>query len=424
MQVIRVPYKPRDLFKTYHKRTQRWSKVVAHRRFGKTVGTVNDLIRRAAMNDRKFPPPRYGYIAPTYRQAKDVAWSYLKHYTAGIPGVEQKESELTVVFPTGQTIKLYGADNYDAMRGLYFDGVVIDEPADIDPRAWPEVIRPTLSDYAGWATFVGTPKGRNWFYKIGRDDAGKLYDDWFHLTLRASETGVLAKTELNDAKRTLTPEQFEQEYECSFEAAVVGAYYGRQMAEVEKDKRICSVPYDPMARVWTAWDLGMDDATAIWFMQGVGREIHAIDYYEATGMDLAHYVQMIQRKPYVYGGHILPHDVRARELGTGKSREEVLRGLGLEITIAKDHRVDDGINAVRLMLPRVWFDAEKCHRGIEALKLYRADYDDKNQVLKPKPVHDWSSHPADAFRYFAMGSEGFAKAGGAPVPVFRPRKVA
>jgi len=424
MQVVRVPYKPRDLFKTYHKRTQRWSKVVAHRRFGKTVGTVNDLIRRAAMNDRKFPPPRYGYIAPTYRQAKDVAWSYLKHYTAGIPGVEQKESELTVVFPTGQTIKLYGADNYDAMRGLYFDGVVIDEPADIDPRAWPEVIRPTLSDYAGWATFVGTPKGRNWFYKIGRDDAGKLYDDWFHLTLRASETGVLAETELNDAKRTLTPEQFEQEYECSFEAAVVGAYYGRQMAEVEKDRRICSVPYDPMARVWTAWDLGMDDATAIWFMQGVGREIHAIDYYEATGMDLAHYVQMIQRKPYVYGGHILPHDVRARELGTGKSREEVLRGLGLEITIAKDHRVDDGINAVRLMLPRVWFDAEKCHRGIEALKLYRADYDDKNQVLKPKPVHDWSSHPADAFRYFAMGSEGFAKAGGAPVPVFRPRKVA
>jgi hypothetical protein len=424
MQVVRVPYKPRDLFKTYHKRTQRWSKVVAHRRFGKTVGTVNDLIRRAAMNDRKFPPPRYGYIAPTYRQAKDVAWSYLKHYTAGIPGVEQKESELTVVFPTGQTIKLYGADNYDAMRGLYFDGVVIDEPADIDPRAWPEVIRPTLSDYAGWATFVGTPKGRNWFYKIGRDDAGKLYDDWFHLTLRASETGVLAETELNDAKRTLTPEQFEQEYECSFEAAVVGAYYGRQMAEVEKDRRICSVPYDPMARVWTAWDLGMDDATAIWFMQGVGREVHAIDYYEATGMDLAHYVQMIQRKPYVYGGHILPHDVRARELGTGKSREEVLRGLGLEITIAKDHRVDDGINAVRLMLPRVWFDAEKCHRGIEALKLYRADYDDKNQVLKPKPVHDWSSHPADAFRYFAMGSEGFAKAGGAPVPVFRPRKVA
>lgn len=424
MQVVRVPYKPRDLFKPYHKRTQRWSKVVAHRRFGKTVGTVNDLIRRAAMNDRKFPPPRYGYIAPTYRQAKDVAWSYLKHYTSAIPGIEQKESELTVVFPTGQTIKLYGADNYDAMRGLYFDGVVIDEPADIDPRAWPEVIRPTLSDYAGWATFVGTPKGRNWFYKIGRDDAGKLYDDWFHLTLRASETGVLAETELADAKRTLTPEQFEQEYECSFEAAVVGAYYGRQMAEAEKTKRICSVPYDPMARVWTAWDLGMDDATAIWFMQGVGREIHAIDYYEATGMDLSHYVQEIQRRPYVYGGHILPHDVRARELGTGKSREEVLRGLGLEITIAKDHRVDDGINAVRLMLPRVWFDAEKCHRGIEALKLYRADYDDKNQVLKPRPVHDWSSHPADAFRYFAMGSEGFANAGGAPVPVFRPRKVA
>lgn len=423
MQVVTIPYRPRDLFRPYHSRKERWAKVVAHRRFGKTVGTVNDLIRKAALNDRKFPPPRYGYIAPTYRQAKDVAWSYLKHYTSKIPGVEQRESELSVVLPSGQIIKLYGADNYDAMRGLYFDGVVIDEPADIDPRAWPEVIRPTLSDYSGWATFVGTPKGRNWFYKIGRDESGKLFADWFNLTLKASATGILAQTELDDARRTLTPEQYEQEYECSFEAAVVGAYYGRQMADAEREKRITSVPYDPMARVWTAWDLGMDDATAIWFLQGVGREIHAVDYYEATGMDLSHYVQEIKRRPYVYGGHILPHDVRARELGTGKSREEVLRNLGLDLTIAKDHRVDDGINAVRLLLPRVWFDAGKCHRGIEALKLYRADYDDKNQVLKPKPVHDWTSHPADAFRYFAMGMDGFGNAGSS-VPVFRPRKVA
>jgi phage terminase large subunit len=424
MQVVTVPYKPRDLFKPYHTRKERWSKIVAHRRFGKTVGTVNDLIRRAALNDRKFPPPRYGYIAPTYRQAKDVAWSYLKHYTSGIPGVEQKESELTVVLPTGQTVKLYGADNYDAMRGLYFDGVVIDEPADIDPRAWPEVIRPTLSDYAGWATFVGTPKGRGWFYHVGRDEAGKLLPEWFHLTLRASETGVLAKTELEDARKTLTAEQYEQEYECSFDAAVIGAYYGRQMADAEREKRICGVPYDPSVRVWTAWDLGMDDATSIWFMQGVGREIHAIDYYEATGMDLAHYAQVIQRRPYVYGGHILPHDVKARELGTGKSREEVLRSLGLDITIAKDHRVDDGINAVRLLLPRMWFDAEKCARGIDALKLYRADYDEKNQVLKPKPVHDWTSHPADSLRYFAMGSEGLSGSPAARVPTWNPRKVA
>jgi phage terminase large subunit len=401
-QTIVIPYTPRTQFKGYHARSQRWTKVVAHRRFGKTVGCLNDLVKLALENPRAFPPPRYAYVAPTYGQAKDTAWQYLKHYTSRLPNVKVMESELSVTLPNGARIRLYGADNYDALRGGYNDGVVIDEPADIDPRAWPEVIRPTLSDYKGWATFIGTPKGRNWFYKVGRLESGELDPEWLHVTLKASETGVLPSEELESARKLLTPEQYEQEYECSFEAAIVGAYYGRLMADADKDKRIVGVPYDPAVPVWTAWDLGVRDSTAIWFCQLVGREIHVIDYYEMTGVGLDHYASVIRSKPYGYASHIVPHDAQARELGTGKTRIEMLASLGLKTEVAASHSVEDGINAVRLALPRCWFDANKCSRGIEALKLYRAEYDDRLQTLRPRPIHDWASHGADAFRYFAM----------------------
>lgn len=392
---------PRRQFLPYHERTERFAKIVAHRRFGKTVGCINDKIKAALTNTRQFPPPRYSYVAPTYTQAKDVAWSYLKHYSAPIPGIQVSESELWVEYPNGARIRLYGADNYDRMRGLYNDGVTVDEPAQMDPRAWPEVIRPTLSDYAGWGTFIGTPAGRDWFYKLDRSETGEELPGWFRLTLKASETGVIKPEELESLKSGLTDEQFAQEFECSFEAAVIGAYYGKLMREAED--RITGVPYEPVSQVYTAWDLGIRDSTAIWFSQVVGREIRIIDYYEATGADLGHYVREIVSRPYLYAGHIVPHDAQAKELGTGKSRLEVLESLGLRnLTIAPMHRVEDGINAVRTIIPRCWFDAKKCSRGIDALKLYRAEYDDKLQALKPRPVHDWTSHAADAFRYLAM----------------------
>ena len=398
-----IPYEPRPQFEPYHDRKERWSKIVAHRRFGKTVGCINDAIRAALTNTRAFPPPRYSYVAPTYTQAKDVAWSYLKHYSAPIPGIQISESELWVEYPNGARIRLYGADNYDRMRGLYNDGVTIDEPAQMDPRAWPEVIRPTLSDYAGWGTFIGTPAGRDWFYKVDRSEDGTEQPNWFRLTLKASETGIIKPDELKSLKDGLSEEQYAQEFECSFEAAVIGAYYGKLMNQVEADKRISGVPYEPTVPVYTAWDLGIRDATAIWFAQVVGREIRLIDYYEATGADLGHYVREITNKPYLYAGHIVPHDAQAKELGTGKSRLEVLDSLGLKnITVAPMHRVEDGINAVRTIIPRCYFDARRCARGIDALKLYRAEYDDKLQALKPRPVHDWTSHAADAFRYLAM----------------------
>ena len=400
-------YSPRPQFISYHKRRQRFSKIVAHRRAGKTVACVNDLICWAILNERPYPPPRYAYVAPTYTQAKDVAWGYLKHYSGPL-ATATSESELWVDLPNTARIRLYGADNIDRMRGLYFDGVTLDEPAQMDPNCWPTVVRPTLADYQGFATFIGTPRGRDWFYSVGRTELGPD-ESWFLMTLKASETGIIAAVELEDARRGMSENQYDQEFECSFDAAIVGSYYGKLMAAAEKDGRIAGVPYEPASLVWTAWDLGIRDATAIWFAQVVGREIRIIDYYEASGADLGHYVREISSRPYVYAGHIVPHDAQAKELGTGKSRLEVLESLGLKnLSVAPIHRVEDGINAVRVMIPKCWMDATKCARGIDALKLYRAEYDDKLQALRPRPVHDWASHAADAFRYLAMTLDGVA----------------
>lgn len=404
LATIDLGYRARDHFIPFHKRKQRWAVMVAHRRAGKTVASVMDLVDAALRCDK--PEPRFAYIAPTYTQAKDVAWGYLKRYTASLPGVEANESELRIDLPNNGRVRLYGAENYDRIRGVYLDGVVLDEYGNMDPRAWPEVIRPALSDRGGWAVFIGTPKGHNDFHKIW--DEHSEDDAWFRLMLRASETRILSEPELADARKAMSEEQFDQEYECSFEAAVMGAYYGKLMTAAEQDQRLTGVPYDPVVKVWTAWDLGIGDPTAIWFCQMVGREVHLIDYYEASGVDLNHYVKVLDSKPYAYAGHILPHDVQAKELGTGKTRKEVLESLGLEVTVAKNHTVDDGINAARVLLPRCWFDKTKCKRGIEALRLYRAAYDDKLQTLRASPLHDWTSHGADAFRYLAMALDDAA----------------
>jgi hypothetical protein len=359
------------------------------------------LIRGALTSQRENP--RFAYVAPLYTQAKDVAWTYVKQFTAGLPGVETNESELRVDLPNGGRVRLYGAENYDRLRGIYLDGVILDEYADMDPRVWPEVIRPALSDREGWATFIGTPKGENGFYDV-MQRAKAEPEDWFSVTLRASETGIVAERELDDARKMMTPEQFEQEYECSFEAAIVGAYYGRDMAQAERDKRVRPVPWEPSLPVYTAWDLGLDDATAIWFAQIVSSEIRLIDYYETNNTPLTEIARVLRNdKPYMYGEHYLPHDAEIRELMTAKSRKESLEALGIRpITIAARQNVEEGINAVRQMLPKCLFDENKCALGIKGLKQYRREWDDKLKTFRLKPLHDWTSHGADAFRYLAM----------------------
>ena len=403
---VNLHIQARDQFLPYLNRTERWACVIAHRRAGKTVACVMDLVKKAI--EHKGREPRFAYVAPTYTQAKDVAWTYLKEYTAAIPGIEKSESELSVTLPhNGARIRLYGAENYDRIRGLYLDGVVIDEAGDIDPRAWPEVIRPALSDRAGWATFIGTPKGRNAFYDTHL--LAEANDNWFSGKLRASETGIIAAGELADARTTMTPEQYAQEYECSFDAAIVGAYYGRDMEQAEKEKRIGRVPHEKSSDVFAAWDLGIGDAMAIWLGQVIGREWHWIGYYENTGFGLDHYVDWIKALPYKVHTHYLPHDGEARELQTGKSRKQYLEERGFECVIVPRHNVDDGINAARMRFNRMWFDEANCGKGLDCLRMYRAEFDDKHQVLKSRPLHDWASHGADAFRCGVMGADEATK---------------
>lgn len=388
----------RRAFKPYITRDKRWAVIVAHRRCGKTVACVQDLIVRALQC--RHSNGRFAYIAPLYNQAKDVAWTYLKDLTAGIRVGEPNESELRVDLPGGARIRLYGADNSDRLRGLYFDGVVLDEYGDMAPSVWGSVIRPALADREGWATFIGTPKGRNHFWKT-YDDALKD-DEWLVGMLRASETGILSQKELDGSAKTQTPEQYRREYECDFDASIQGAYFGKEIADAERDGRICTVAHEPELPVHTAWDLGMGDSTAIWFFQAIGNEIRVLDHYENNGQPLSHYAAVVHSKPYRPGKAYVPHDARVRELGTGRTRVETLQSLNLKPQLVPAHKLMDGINAARLAMPMVWFDAVNCREGIEALRQYRAEYDEKTRAFKDTPKHDWTSHTADAFRYLCM----------------------
>lgn len=406
MTEIRVAtgYVPRPLQAKLHKSLDRFTVLVCHRRFGKTVFCINELIDRALSN--KGTNPRLAYIAPLYKQAKTVAWDYLKHYTAAIPGRQVNESELRVDLPNGSRISLYGADNPDSLRGIYLDGVVLDEYAQMSPRLWGQVIRPALADRKGWAIFIGTPMGHNEFWRIY--EYAKSSDGWFAAMFKASETGVLEPDELIAAASEMDEDEYDQEFECSFTAAIKGAYFGKLMAKADADGRIAGVPYDPVLPVHTAWDLGIGDDNVIWFFQQSGPRIQVIDYYANHGFGVDHYWQELQRRArddgYVYGTHYAPHDIEAREWGTGRTREEQSKRLGLKfIVVARVSNKEDGHNAVRAILPRCYFDEKKCEDGIEAMRQYRREWDEKKQAFKDRPLHDWTSHPADAFQTMALG---------------------
>lgn len=386
-----------------HRSLKRFNVLVAHRRFGKTVFTVNETIDQALRC--KLERPRYAYIAPFYKQAKGIAWDYVKAYTLNIPGVSYNEAELRCDLPNGARITLYGADNPDSLRGIYLDGVVLDEFAQMNNRVWSEIIRPALADRKGWAIFIGTPMGRNAFHDVYQFAREKGGDEWFAALHRASETNIIAPAELDAARREMADEdRYAQEFECSFDAAIQGAYYGDLLNQADQDGRIIRIPVDPHAKVDVSWDLGIGDSTSLWFVQCVGREVRVIDFYEASGVGLDHYAKVLNGKGYVYGEHLLPHDAEVKELGTGRSRIETMAALGIGRTrVVPKLSVDDGINAVRGLIPRCWFDAERCRDGLERLRQYRREYDDKMKTFKPRPLHDWTSHAADSFRYLAVG---------------------
>jgi hypothetical protein len=363
--------------------------------------------------------PRYAYLAPLYGQVKRVCWDYLKMYTQNIPGATANEADLRVDIPRpdrGDSIRftLLGADNPDSLRGIYLDGAILDEYADMNPVVWSEVIRPALSDRLGWAIFIGTPKGMNAFYDLyqgsvhgfQQEDGSLLKSpDWFGALYKASETGLIAPSELESNRATMTQDKYDQEFECDFTAALIGAYYSREMKAAEKDGRITDVPYEPMLTVDTFWDLGMDDSTTIWFAQKHGPSWRVIDYLEDSGQGLPYYAKLLKEKPYAYGNAYLPHDAKVREMGTGKSRFEVAYSLGLKPRIVQKLTLQEGIDASRRMIPKCYFDRTKCKRGIEALQKYEKKWDPKRQMFMDVPNHNQWSHGADAFRYFSVGAD-------------------
>jgi len=383
----------------FHDRTKRWACLVAHRRAGKTVAAVNDIIRAAFMY--KGPNGLFGYVAPYQNQARRIAWDYFKHYAQPLIS-DTNEQMMTITLVNNTKVSLFGADNADAMRGLGFSGVYMDEYGDFKPSVFGNVIRPALSDKQGWAVFAGTPKGKNQFWDI-YETARRIPDEWFVLRLPASESGLLPQSELNAAKAQLSEDQYLQEYECSFEAAILGAFFGTEMRQAEPriNERVVFTEGYP---VHTAWDLGYRDDTAIWWYQVVGGEVRVIDFYAVSGADIRAIAEVVVNKGYQYGKHHLPHDARAKSLQTGRSIVEQLADhLGINhLSVVPNIGLQDGIQAIRQMLPRTWFNSVKCGDGIEALRQYQREYDEDKKAFRASPRHDWTSHPADAFRMLAV----------------------
>jgi len=407
MPEITIPYAPRPLQRVLHSalESHRFAVAVCHRRFGKTVCAVNHLIRAALTCTKERP--RFAYIAPTYSQGKTISWDFIQKYSRPIPGVTFNQSELRADYPNGGQLRIYGADSPDSLRGIYLDGCVLDEYGLMPPKIFSEVLRPALSDRGGGAFFIGTPAGRNQFYTLIYGDkewvGAKADPAWFFAQYKASETAVLPQTELADARRAMTQDEYDQEYECSFEASVKGAIYSAELLAARSAGRITRIPTDPILPVDTDWDLGVGDSTSIWFSQSLrSGEVRLIDYYEASGEGLPHYAKVLKDKGYTYGTHWAPHDIQVKELASGRSRLEAAQSLGIRFQVCPNVPFDDGIHAARMLFPICWFDAERCKSGLEALQHYRKDFNTRLNEFKDTPVHDWASHGADAFRYLAV----------------------
>lgn len=354
--------------------------------------------------------PRVAYIAPYQKQAKRLAWDYLCN-TVSRGNAKQyftiHQSDLTITFePTNGKFMLLGADNIDAIRGMYFDRICADELADMDPRLWPTVLRPALADRQGRALLMGTPKGRaNMLYELSKvkpDDA-----EWsFHLA-RADQTGMIANSELQALQREMSAPLYEQEFMCSFNAALLGAVYGKEMNALQLS-RYLPFMHDPLLPVYTSWDLGWADATAVVYWQIAGNELRVIDYDEFTLTSLPQVIAAVRAKPYQYlqSSHYGPHDIAVHELGSGKSRAQIAQELGVDFVQVPNWALEDGIEATRAILPRVWINSSKCERLLECLVNYEYEFDERARTFKTRPKHTWVSHAVDALRMFAVGHAG------------------
>ena len=398
---------------------------VWHRRAGKDLLAINLIATKVAERIGT-----YWHMLPTYKQGRNIVWNgftrdgrkFLDHFPKEMV-TNSNSTEMRLTFYNGSNYQVVGTDDINSLVGTNPVGVVFSEYSLHDPAAW-DYIRPILAENGGWALFIYTARGKNHGYKL--IEMAKKNPKWFSEILVAGDAGtkredgkpVIPDSIIQEERDASMPEaMIQQEFYCSFEAPFVGAYYAEQMMQMVKSGRVSSdtevirVPHEPKLPVHTAWDIGVADSTAIWFYQQYGMEIRVIDFYENSGEGLPHYAKVLKgqgddhahRREYVYGMHSAPHDIEVREWSSGKSRKEIAKDLGIKFTPCKQHEVEDGIEVVRNTLPMCWIDSVRCARGLEALRQYRKEWDEKNKCFKNNPLHDWTSHAADGFRYLCMG---------------------
>lgn len=413
MSKITIPYTPREWQTLASQNMNRFTVLVVHRRAGKTVFDVVQSIGYAL----SCPKPRAqcAYIAPFREQAKKVAWDEYKEKLENLRRknlVEFNESELKITFKNGAKIYLMGAENPEAIRGMYFDHVVLDEYKDMPSDFFEKVIGPTLSDRKGLAIITGTPSGRDHFYDMYQRGLDPDFPDWSSLKLAYYDTNAVDADEIEAARRRSSEEAFAQEYECSFESALVGAYFGKNISRLRAEGRVRNdIQHDPLYPVIASWDIGFD-GTVVWYAQKVGEQVRIIDCDMFHNKDIPHVVNKVLNKPYTYVMQLLPHDAKQRLGDKTKTKKRMIENLGLKCKVLDKASRDVGIHAARNLIDRCVF-SDKCDKKqtvgrfklspVDSLSLYRSEYNETNGVTKPTPVHDVHSHTADSFRYMAMG---------------------
>ncbi len=411
---IHVTIVPRPQFRDYLMRAERFACVAAHRRAGKTYACIQDLIARALTHKRDGPPLRYAYVAPTRDQAKDVAWPYMLQFTQEIPGVVVNRADLSLTLPNGSSIRLYSGESFDRMRGIYLDGVVIDEPADIDPDAWPFVIRPCLSDYQGFCTFIGTPKGKDAFYQIWKNSITD--PEWFSMTLKASDSGIIPEEELRGLRANMTEGAFRQEYLVDWSAPIPNAIYAACIDAARAEGRIAPMPQDPNHLVHVVFDLGAPAQTVCFYFQIIGKTIRIIDVDMGGEETIIQRVARMRSMGYPYGAIFFPHDALTTERSGRTLATEfaaVWLNQNLEMTgiqdyhranlkfIPRTHDIFVGINRAIQLFPIFEFRSPQCDAALDMIGRYRTRPMKEGVSVTPEPIHDSASHASDCLRYIA-----------------------
>ena len=391
---------------------------VVHRRGGKDVTIFNWCILQLLLN----PGWTAFHILPTYSQAKKVIWDSstndgqrILDYIPAETVISKNSQQMQLRLANGSLYQLIGSDHIDSLVGTNPKIVIFSEYAIQSPNAW-NYLRPIIDVNKGFAVFISTPRGKNHFYDLV--NMARQNSSWFCEVLTVDDTGVLTEADLDEIRKEgVSEELIQQEYKCSFNRGVEGSYYGRLIEKAREEGRICNVPYETRSPVHTAWDIGFGDSTSIVFWQEMGGEVRIIDFYENQGEGIAHYVKVLQNKPYVYGHHYLPHDAGSGSIQTGRTLQDVAYEQGVKtIILARENDIQIGIEAVRTLLSICYIDENKCRHLTKCLENYQKKYNDKTQAYSETPLHNWCSHAADCCRYMANARIEYGRGPGTMTP--------